>query len=203
MSYLNPISLLFDNLEPVSTTKVLENAESAAAVLIALTENKDNPEIIFTRRADHLNSHRGQVSFPGGRWEPEDQNLVQTAIRESQEEIDLDPAVIRIKGSLEPRLSINNLDVYPFVAEVPENIALSANPDEIADIFSVPIRFFIEEKPARIDCLQRGGKERRVPAWKYMGFEIWGLTALFTYDLLTRSQLDLDFTGVQVRKYER
>lgn len=203
MSYLNPISLLFDALDPVSEKKNSENTESAAAVLIAITDSASNPEIIYTRRADHLNSHSGQVSFPGGRWEPGDEHLTETALRESYEEICLDPDLVQIKGCLPPRISVNKLDVHPFVAQVPASVELSASFEEIADIFKVPVRYFMESKPSRIDCFRRESMERRVPAWEYASFDIWGLTAMFTYDLLRKFQVDVDFTNVLEKKYER
>ena len=202
MPHLNPIPLSFDGLDAIDEEKGTSgSSRDSAAVLIAITDQPDNPELIFTRRADHLNSHRGQVSFPGGRWEPGDDSLVQTALRESREEIALDSDLVAIVGRMSPRISANNLSVYPYVAVVPQKVSLSANPDEIASIFKVPMNFFKEVKPSRIDCLSRHGKDHSVPAWDFEGFDIWGLTAMFTYDLMARLNIALDFSGVPERRY--
>lgn len=196
MSHHNPISLLFDELDPIHTQKSIKNTDLAAAVLIAITNDNYEPEIIFTRRADHLNSHSGQVSFPGGRWEFDDRNLADTALRESHEEIGLQPSLVELKGCLECLPSINGLDVQPYVGLVPNKVSLLANPDEIADIFSVPIRFLIEG-PTRVDHINRAGMKRRVPAWEYKGFDIWGLTAVFTYRLLNRMGFNINLNDVK------
>lgn len=202
MSYINPILLSFDELEPVPEQKKLENAQTQASVLIAITADAENPEIIFTRRADHLNSHSGQVSFPGGRWEPEDKGLMDTALRESFEEIALEPSFVSVKGCMGTRQSANNLIVQPYVGMVPSGLRLQPNPDEIADIFMVPIRFFRDTRPTRIDSLSRAGRTRRVPAWDFQGFDIWGLTAMFTYDLMKRLNIHIDVDAVQERRYD-
>ena len=202
MSHLNPIPLSFDGLDAIDEEKGTSgSSRNSAAVLIAITDQPDNPELIFTRRADHLNSHRGQVSFPGGRWEPGDDSLVQTALRESREEIALDADLVAIVGCMSPRISVNDLDVYPYVGVVSNSLSLSANPDEIASIFKVPMNFFKEVKPARLDCLSRHGKDYLVPAWDFEGFDIWGLTAMFTCDLMGRLNIALDFSGVPERRY--
>jgi len=202
VSHLNPISLSFDELDAVPAKKKLENAESAAAVLIAITEGPSNPEIIFTRRADHLNSHSGQVSFPGGRWEPDDTDLQRTALRESFEEVALAPELVTIKGCIGSRISVNDLNVQPYIGLVPHSVCLTPNPDEIADIFRVPVGFFRDTKPSRIDCLSRQEMRFRVPAWDFEGFDIWGLTAMFTYDLMKRLNIHIEMSGVQERMYD-
>ncbi len=72
----------------------------SAAGLVALVDNGEIPEIILTQRAHHLNSHAGEVAFPGGMWDAEDTDLLQTALREAKEEIDLDPAVVDVIATL-------------------------------------------------------------------------------------------------------
>ena len=203
VSHLNPISLSFDELDPVQAKKNTGHAQTSAAVLIAITRSHVNPEIIFTRRADHLNSHSGQVSFPGGRWEPGDADLGMTALRESYEEIALAPERVELKGCLGSRRSINGLGVQPYVGLVPRDIVLKANPNEIADIFKVPLAFFADTRPSRIDNLSRGGGRQRVPAWDFEGFDIWGLTAVFTRDLLARFGVQVDLKGQESVGHDR
>lgn len=154
-----------------------------AAVLVALTRSSA-PELLLTRRAAHLNSHGFQVAFPGGKWEEGDANLVETALRESEEEVFLDPALVEVKGALPRRMSRWGVEVYPFVGLVPEVLKVRANPEEIDEIFMAPLAFFLDEPPARIDKFERHGARLEVPVWHFQEFEIWGLTALIIKDLL-------------------
>lgn len=199
MSHHKPISLIFDDLDPLDQNKLPKDPKLAAAVLIAITEKSD-PEIIFTRRADHLNSHSGQVSFPGGRWEQQDKNLEKTALRESHEEIGLLPGLVSMHGRISPRPSKDGLFVQPYVGTVPRNVDVKPNPDEIASIFRVPLSYFEANKPDRVDKLSRHGVGVRVPAWDFQGYDIWGLTAMFTLDLLKRLKIKIDMTSVPERE---
>lgn len=157
--------------------------ETRAAVLVAITRG-ESVEVLLTRRAAHLNSHGFQVAFPGGKWESGDADLVQTALRESWEEVGLDPQLVDIKGSLPKRMSRWGVEVYPFVGIVPEVVDVQANPEEIDEIFLVPLSFFIDTSPERVDIVERLGNRLEVPVWHYEQFEIWGLTALIIKDLL-------------------
>lgn len=154
-----------------------------AAVLVAVTQSSA-PELLLTRRAAHLNSHGFQVAFPGGKWEEGDTDLVKTALRESQEEVYLNPALVDVKGSLPRRMSRWGVEVYPFVGLVPEVLEVRANPEEIDEIFMAPLSFFLDGTPARIDKFERQGVRLEVPVWHFQDFEIWGLTALIIKDLL-------------------
>lgn len=187
----NPFSLRLDKLSPVYTPET-KGERGKAAVLIALIDQGSDTEIIYTRRADHLNSHAGQVSFPGGMWEPEDDDLAATALRESEEEIGLHRALPQVLGAAPVRPSKNGVEVLPVMAILNEVPSLQANADEIADIFRVPIRWFYENAPTYVDVLARQKKSFRVPAWDYLGFDIWGLTAVFTYELLWRMNIPIN-----------
>ncbi len=182
----------FENLEPLDGLCSGTEPEHSAAVLIAITRSISNPEILFTRRADHLTSHAGQVSFPGGRWEQVDGSLQQTALRETHEELGVHPELISLRGWITPRVSIHGLLVWPFVGQIPEAVSVHACPDEIADTFRVPLGFFQTVKPSRIDVRNRNGTRFEMPVWDYEGFDIWGLTARFTLDLLERLGIEVD-----------
>ncbi|MEQ8954568.1 MAG: CoA pyrophosphatase [Pseudomonadales bacterium] len=173
----------------------------SAAVLVVIAYNQDQaPEVIYTRRADHMTSHSGQVSFPGGRWEEGDTDLSITALRETEEEIGLSRSLVELKGTLKPRYSRFGLDVLPYVGVLHEPVKLVPNPDEIASIFHVPLSYFIENKPDRIDLLHRQDVRIVAPAWNFEDYDIWGLTAMFTQDLLHRLGIELDFSGVPREK---
>jgi 8-oxo-dGTP pyrophosphatase MutT (NUDIX family) len=178
---------LLDKIEcglgALPNTAPLVSTVAEAAVLVAITSGAD-PELLLTRRAAHLTSHGYQVAFPGGKWEAGDADLVATALRESREEVNLDPLMVNIKGALPRRQSRWGVDVSPFVGIVPEGISLSPNPAEIDCIFMVPLRHFLTVSPVRIDHVERQNMRLEVPVWQHQGFEIWGLTALIIQDLL-------------------
>ena len=157
---------------------------SAAGVLIAVTDSPENPEVVLTKRAVTMNTHAGQVAFPGGRWEDGDGSIQATALRESCEEIALAPQTVAIKGCLRDRRSLHGLQVFPFVGVIPETTVFSLNSDEIHSLFRVPLRYLVDSHPDRMDQIERHGEKATVPAWYYEGYEIWGLTALFLHDLV-------------------
>lgn len=154
-----------------------------ASVLVALTDQPD-PEVILTVRAKTLSTHRGEVAFPGGKRDPEDCDLLATALREAQEEVGLDPRQVRLIGSLGQLVSKHQLAVTPWVGIIPPNLNLTPNPGEIDRIFRIPLSFFLEQKAVRTDQFPFRGKTLYVPAWEYQGEIIWGLTAYMLVELL-------------------
>lgn len=164
-----------------------------AAVLIPVTD-APTPEIILTRRASHMNSHAGEVAFPGGKRESLDPSVFATALRESHEEIGLDPHRVELLGGLDTFTSRVGLRVQPFVGVVASEVALTANPDEIESIFRVPVEFFLTEKPSYTHKFRFMGQEVVVPSFNYDDYVIWGLTAFMIVDLMKRAyDHEIDF----------
>jgi 8-oxo-dGTP pyrophosphatase MutT (NUDIX family) len=111
----------------------------AAAVLVPVFEEDGEARVILTRRASHLRSHRGEVSFPGGRIEAEETPL-SAALREAAEEIGLDPAPVEILGQLQPLATVSSSSsITPFVGVLPERQQLHPNPGEVERVFDVSI----------------------------------------------------------------
>lgn len=158
---------------------------SEAAVLMAFTDEAE-PQLILTRRADHLNSHRGEVALPGGKIDPDDASFIQTALRESQEEIGLDPAQVDILGHLDPMVTRFGVKVTPVVGIVAHDIALAANPEEIDSIFRVPLTFFLRDERTRTDRGTVNGHTVAVPCWHWEGYDIWGVTAIILVNFMNR-----------------
>jgi 8-oxo-dGTP pyrophosphatase MutT (NUDIX family) len=168
-----------------------------AAVLIAITDS-DNPELIYTLRSNKVGSHGGEVSFPGGMYEVEDENLEKTALRESKEETGLDIAKVNILGSIDTVVSRFNISVTPYVGIVPNNIELNNNSDEIEACFKVPLSFLLQDKRHRNDEINRDGDIFFMPAYEYDSYIIWGLTAMMTVDFLNialDAKIDLKTEG--------
>ena len=154
-----------------------------AAVLLAVTE-EDEPRLVYTLRSRHMRSHAGEVSFPGGRAEQTDPGPWDTALRESHEEIGLEPGLVRRLCQLTPSVSRFGLDVTPCVGLIAPDLRLRPTSHETEQVFTVPIRALLEGEPLRVDRYQRGGLWVRMPVWKFSGNEIWGLTSMMTSQFL-------------------
>ncbi|MFL2704852.1 MAG: CoA pyrophosphatase [Gammaproteobacteria bacterium] len=164
-----------------------------AAVLIAITEEEE-PKIIYTLRSNKVSSHRGEVSFPGGMKEDSDRSLIDTSLRESEEEIGLPQDCVEIIGSLDTMVSRFNISVFPFVGIIPKEVVLNTNSDEIEACFRVPLSFLMKDERYRNDEVNRNGETFFMPAYKYSSYIIWGLTAMITVNFLNRAlnaQIDM------------
>lgn len=156
-----------------------------AAVLVPVTDELE-PRLILTRRSSHLNSHAGQVAFPGGKRDSTDASIIATALRESREEIGLPEKEVAVLGQLDVFTSLMGLRVQPIVGKVPGDIPLTPNPDEIESIFRVPLDFFLNEKPAFNHKISYFGQDVFVPSFNYGDYVIWGLTAYMIVDMMNR-----------------
>lgn len=157
-----------------------------ASVLVLFTDDRHNPEIIFTLRAQHLSNHPGEVAFPGGMWEPQDRTLLDTALRESHEEIALPRDAVQILGACRPRSTRAGVRVTPFVGVIAAQTPLIPNLAELDCIFRVPLADFHSGAiQTRTDIFAHAGQSYRVPAWQHQGYEIWGFTAALTNEIIT------------------
>ena len=182
------MSHLFDRLRhQLNHAPLIQGALSQAAVLVLITQGQD-PSILYTKRASHLRQHPGEVCFPGGMWEAADDNLLITAQREVFEEIGLAAADIHLLGRLPKTHTRAGIPVTPFVASFDPQITLTPSTDELESIFLLPISNFQAGIQVRIDSFERLGKVVQVPAYHYQGYDIWGLTAAITAQLLTLSE---------------
>lgn len=154
-----------------------------AGVLVALTNCLD-PEVILTLRSPYLSTHSGEISFPGGKRDPSDPDLLATAMREAEEEIALRPGQVDIIGSLGQVVSKHRLQVTPWVGVIEPGVPLAANPGEIAEIYRVPLSFLLDSGNRRMDRFEFAGQTRFVPAWPWQDELIWGLTAYILSELL-------------------
>ena len=140
----------------------------ASAVLIPLFYNKGQYHVLFTERSDEVVFHKGQVCFPGGTREPSDSSLLQTALREAEEEIGLEAKDIEILGELDDILTfVTNYVISPFVGFLPYPHSLKTNGREVKGAFSVPLSFLMDEANFKQDSY----------AYEYEGHIIWGATA--------------------------
>ena len=166
------------------TPKNSDESLPQAAVLILCYEKDNDLYFVMTERSNSLPSHPGEVAFPGGKREKKDKNLKQTALREATEEISLDPAKVEILGQLDPLESRFGLSVTPFIGILKEKFELEPNPDEVADIFYLPLSFFKNDPLIKRGVTNFKGETFDTPVIIYDNHEIWGLTLAFTLDFL-------------------
>jgi len=148
-----------------------------AAVLIPLELKEDGLWVLLTQRTNHLRDHAGQISFPGGRMDPEDGGPEETALRESQEEIGLDPGRVEIIGHLPEYLTVSGYSVTPVVGLVQAQAEYVLDPFEVADVFEVPLEFLLDPANHQVRLWQSEQGGRRFYSMPYENRFIWGATA--------------------------
>jgi 8-oxo-dGTP pyrophosphatase MutT (NUDIX family) len=161
----------------------LPGKKSTAAVLLLLHDDPAAPHIILTRRANHLKSHAGEIAFPGGMKDRLDNNLLATALRETEEEIDIAANQISVLGSLpvdSPRL--NDVRVTPFIGWVDVPFKVKPNPSEIDAVFNFPLNILLNKKNYHYFCLGEGNIQ--LPCVMYQDYKIWGFTLKVMVDML-------------------
>ena len=154
-----------------------------AAVLLPITRSEE-PELVLTLRASGLSTHGGEVAFPGGRRDPEDPDLMFTALREAQEEIGLPPGLVEVIGPLSPLISKHGIKVTPYVGLIPDYVEYVPNDAEIAAVFTVPLAFFREDPREHTHRIDYAGRSWYVPSYRYNGYKIWGLSAIMIVELM-------------------
>jgi 8-oxo-dGTP pyrophosphatase MutT (NUDIX family) len=156
-----------------------------AAVLVPILD-LDEPEVVLTRRAEHLPHHPGQVSFPGGAAESDDVSAVQTALREANEEIGLPIDAALPIGFLDRMDTISDYRVLPVVAFVRPPVRWLLNEREVSEVFTVPASVAFYRSHYEPDTFQRDGRSYRVWTLHWQGYKIWGVTAAMLMNLVYR-----------------
>lgn len=148
-----------------------------AAVLVPLINQPQGVTVLLTRRTGHLHDHAGQISFPGGRVDETDVDRVATALREAAEEIGIAPSAVEIIGAL-PEWDIpTGFRVTPVVGWIEPPLELSPDSFEVAEVFEVPLAFFLDPANHERHSDEINGRRRHYYAMPYEGRNIWGATA--------------------------
>lgn len=148
-----------------------------AAVLVPLVDHGDGLTVLLTQRASHLKNHAGQISFPGGRIEPEDGSALNAALRETREEIGLTADYISVVGYLPDHLIISGYRVTPVVAIVRPGFELRLDPTEVDDTFEVPLGFVFDPVNHQSRLRRLGEEDIEVFDIPFGERHIWGATA--------------------------
>jgi 8-oxo-dGTP pyrophosphatase MutT (NUDIX family) len=159
-----------------------------AAVLVALLDLPE-PELVLTRRSEHLPQHPGQISFPGGAAEEGDSTAVQTAMREAKEEIGLPGRLTTPIGFLDRMDTISDYRVLPVVALINPPVRWEPDAREVAEVFTVPLSLVLDESRYVSRQFHRDGEEITIWSLQYQAHNIWGATAAMMLNLAARMRL--------------
>jgi len=154
-----------------------------SAVLVALTEKDNQLSILFTKRAQHLRHHGGQISFPGGKVEYADHDLTATALREAQEEIGLEAKNVNVIGQLHPYQTITGFCITPIVALLDPDSVMNIDTNEVDELFYVPFQHFLNNQQHYAIDVQHNIGNHKVHFMPYKQHNIWGATAAIIKDL--------------------
>ncbi len=173
--------------EPIMTQRVEHELKArkqnlrSAAVMIALVERNHELFVLLTKRAEHLNHHPGQISFPGGKVEPFDLDVNAAAIREMQEEIGVSMQTTHLLGQLASLPTISGYLVTPVVGFVAENYKAKLDHNEVESLFEIPLAHFMQPNAITQQSINIKGHEYPIYACTYKNHFIWGVTALILF----------------------
>lgn len=153
--------------------------EGGVLLLLFPAAHGGDLHLVLTRRTDTVGSHKGQISFPGGRVDLGDASPAHTAVREACEEIGVCTDELRILGALTPLyIPPSDYTIYPFVAYLPRQPRFQPHPGEVAELLEIPISFFQDDQHVQIEDWLIRDEPRQVPFFDVYGHKVWGATAM-------------------------
>jgi 8-oxo-dGTP pyrophosphatase MutT (NUDIX family) len=183
--YLSAEALRAALLSPAEAEAIDAHGQTEAAVLVPLYGYPERPGIVFTERRHDMRRHAGEISFPGGRRDNPGETLLETALREAEEEIGLDPAGVEVVGALPPiGTFVTSFKVHPFVGLIADDLRFVPSPAEVETVLALSIDELREGFAMR--RLVRRGVPIRTPTYVVGEQLIWGATARILGELLAR-----------------
>lgn len=167
---------LSKRLSAFTARKIDPNGKAEASVLMSLFNNGSEPAFLLTKRSQNVAAYKGHISFPGGMRESSDNSLLETALREANEEIGINTSHIRVLGEFNDYLSNEGFVIHTVLGLLEDTSQLTLQADEVDYLLKVPVRFF-RENPPRTEVWERQGKSFEVYFYDYQGEVVWGLTA--------------------------
>jgi len=172
---------------PYRLKRKLSDTLKPAGVLIPVIErDATNLSLLLTQRSAELTHHAGQVSFPGGRWEPDDTDIVATALRETHEEVGIAQDDVTVIGYLSPMPTITGYAVTPIIGVVSGDIELRLDRTEVEYSFEVPLPFLMDVGNQKMVDLDLDGRTATMAEYHYEGQRIWGATAFMIQEFIKR-----------------
>lgn len=173
-------------LNPALRDMIVRDGLRDAAVMIAVVDHPGDATLLLTQRTVHLRNHSGQIAFPGGRIDPEDATPEDAALRETEEEVGLDPSLIDIIGRMPDYVTGSGYRIAPVLGVVTPGFDLTINPDEVDAAFEVPLRFLMDPANHRRESRLWNEQERFFYTMPYGDRYIWGVTAGIIHALYER-----------------
>lgn len=160
-----------------------------AGVLVPIVHAQGTYDFLFTKRTENVETHKGQVSFPGGMVDQSDESIVHTALREAREEVGISGDSIEIKGLLDDLATPTGFIITPVVGLIESLPPLTINANEVAEAFRIPVGFFADREAGRKELREFRGEQREVWYYEYGAHTIWGATAIIVRSLLEKLSL--------------
>lgn len=184
-------TLIGRRLEKRTRRVVDDPSQRRAAVLVPLYTVGEEVFVLFTKRTETVEHHKGQISFPGGVADAQDPDLLTTALRETREELGIPSDQVQILGVLDDVSTyVSGFVITPFVGIIPHPYPLRVNANEISEVLTVPLRAFRDATKLRIEERDRAGERVKVYFYQYGAHEIWGATAR-----IMKEMIDAAFEG--------
>lgn len=170
--------LIYRRLADRTRRTLADPGPRRAAVLIPLFAERGELRVLFTRRTETVEHHKGQISFPGGAADRQDPDAPATALRETEEELGIPRDRVHVLGVLDDLLAaVSGFIITPVVGTIPYPFPLRVNEAEIAEVFAVPLGVFRDPARLRVEQRERGGERIDVYFYTHGPHEIWGVTA--------------------------
>lgn len=184
---IEDIKYKIENLNTSIHNDFVVNSEPfvPASVLIPIFEKENKSHILFTKRTDKVSHHKGQISFPGGKFDKTDKDLEFTALRETHEEIGVNPDDVKIIGQINKMITNTNFIVTPYVGLIPYPYDFLVNPDEISELIIVPVKHLLDKSYFRIEKREYRNQIIDIYYYDYLDYTIWGVTGKILFDFLT------------------
>ena len=181
-------------LEKHQSKKISEPGLKPSAVLLPLLKKDDAWHLLFTKRSQKVEAHKGEISFPGGMIEP-GETPEQAVLRECEEELGIKSAQIQILGKLDEILTITGFKIQPFAGILKEGLEFNPNPEEIEEILILPLEQFLEPGRLQVENWRYQGRDYPVYFFHLPGVVVWGATAKITKNFLEQI-LDFSFSDL-------
>lgn len=161
-----------------------------AAVLVLLYEHEGSLILPLTQRTETVELHKGQISLPGGAREPQDETLIDTAIRETNEELGIPRETIELLGALTPLyIPVSSFCVYPYVGYAKGAFTMQSDPKEVLQVIEVPLNLLLDVSTRQVETHFRDNQKFEVPVYRIASHKVWGATAMILAEFLALLRL--------------
>ncbi len=174
----DPFEPVRRRLRAYTPRRLPESGLVLAGVLVPLYVDAGEVYVLLTRRTEHVATHKGQISFPGGAVEPQDRDAQEAALREAHEELGIRPEDVEVLGPLDDVSTVvSGFLIRPYVGRIPYPYPFRPAPEEIAEVLGIPLRFFRDERNLRVEWVGEGSSRRPLHFYDYGPHTVWGATA--------------------------